>query len=294
VELLTATTVRPRTTRRAWSGAILGLIAAAALFAAPAAEAACGGVEHYRPLKHRRSPAPLAIGDSVMLGAVTPLRRSGFEVDARGCRSMGEGLQLLLRRRRSKSLPSVVVVALGNNFPLALSEIARARRILGPNRVLGMVTPRESASSRRAIRAAARRWPVRVRVLRWAARSAGRSWTWDGLHLTPAGARGFARLLRHAYKWPLPAEVRDRPGGGRSGGGGLLLAVATAFALLFGLVWVGGRRPPTRRHGRSYRPNRPVSVPRARAESASASRTSSGEASRPRPRGRRTAYRANR
>jgi hypothetical protein len=206
---------------------------------------------------------------------------------------MDEGLQLLLRRRRSRSLPSVVVVALGNNFPLAFSEIARARRILGPNRVLGMVTPRESASSRRAIRAAARRWPVRVRVLRWAARSAGRSWTWDGLHLTPAGARGFAALLRHAYKWPLPVEVRDRPGGGGSVGG-LLLAVATAFALLFGLVWVGGRRPSTRRRRRSYRPNRPVSVPRARAESASASRTSSGEVSRPRPSGRRTAYRANR
>jgi hypothetical protein len=175
---------------------IAGVIAGAALYAAPYAEAACGGVEHYRPVKPRRSPAPLAIGDSVMLGAIEPLRRSGFEIDVRGCRSMSEGLQILARRGRSGALPSVVVVALGNNFSIAPAEIARARRILGPKRVLGLVTPRESLVSRQAIHAAARRWPARVRVLRWTARSSGRAWTWDGLHLTPAGARGFARLLR--------------------------------------------------------------------------------------------------
>ena len=63
-----------------------------------------------------------------------------------------------------------------------------------------------------------------MKVLDWAGRSAGKAWTWDGLHLTPAGARGFARLLRTAYGWELPgtrAEVEDTEPDGGPGGGAL-------------------------------------------------------------------------
>jgi hypothetical protein len=177
--------------------------------AAPAAEAACGGVQHYQPLgKDRPGPPPLAVGDSVMLGAIPELRRAGFEVNARGCRQMSEGLELLASRGRS--LPDVVVVALGYNWTISIDEIRRARRILGPGRVLVMVTPRgQYASARVAIRAAGRRWPARVKVLRWAARSAGKPWTWDGLHLTAAGARGFAQLLGRAFDW-LPGAAEPK------------------------------------------------------------------------------------
>jgi hypothetical protein len=183
---------------------MVGGLAAALALAVPAAAAACGASQHHRPVANDRpGPAPLAVGDSVMLGAVPELRRAGFEVNARGCRQMSEGLELLAGRRRS--LPGVVVVALGYNWTISIAEIRRALIILGPRRVLGMVTPRgEYASARAAIRAAGRRWPARVKVLRWAARSAGKPWTWDGLHLTPAGSRGFARLLSNAFEWPLP------------------------------------------------------------------------------------------
>jgi hypothetical protein len=174
------------------------------VLAAPSAAAACGASQHHAPVANDRpGRAPLAVGDSVMLGAVPELRRAGFEVNARGCRQMSEGVELLASRRRS--LPDVVVVALGYNWTITIEEIRRALIILGPRRVLGMVTPRgEYASARAAIRAAGRRWPARVKVLRWAARSAGKQWTWDGLHLTPAGAQGFARLLSNAFEWPLP------------------------------------------------------------------------------------------
>jgi len=182
---------------------VSGLAAAVAL-AAPAPAPACGASQQHGPLANDRpGPAPLAVGDSVMLGAVPELRRAGFQVNARGCRQMGAGLELLAGRRRS--LPDVVVVALGHNWTITIDEIRRALMILGRGRVLGMVTPRgEFASARAAIRAAGRRWPARVQVLPWAARSAGKRWTWDGLHLTPAGARGFARLLSRAFGWPLP------------------------------------------------------------------------------------------
>jgi hypothetical protein len=196
---------------------MVGGLAAVVTLAVPAAAAACGASQQHGPVANDRpGPAPLAVGDSVMLGAVPELRRAGFEVNARGCRQMSDGVELLASRRGS--LPDVVVVALGYNWTITIEEIRRALIILGPRRVLGMVTPRgEYASARAAIHAAGRRWPARVQVLRWAARSAGKPWTWDGLHLTPAGARGFARLLSNAFEWPLPGaeakaeEPKDPP-----------------------------------------------------------------------------------
>ena len=177
--------------------------------AAPAAEAACGGAERFQPTKLRRpGPPPLAIGDSVMLGAAPQLGRRGFEVDVRGCRQMSEGLAVLSARRRAGSLPDVVVVALGTNWTVTTDQIRAALRILGPERVLGLVTPPEvggvASSDQAAIRAAGRRWKLRVKVLDWVAKSAGRSWTWDGMHLTPAGAAAYARLLSQAFTWPIP------------------------------------------------------------------------------------------
>jgi hypothetical protein len=185
---------------------MVGGLAAAMALVAPAAAAACGASQHLAPVANDRpGPAPLAVGDSVMLGAVPELRRTGFEVNARGCRQMSEGLELLARRRRAGSLPDVVVVALGHNWTITIEDIRRTLRIVGPERVLGMVTPRgEYASARAAIAAAGRRWPARVKVVPWAARSAGKPWTSDGLHLTPPGARAFARLLGRAFDWPLP------------------------------------------------------------------------------------------
>jgi hypothetical protein len=192
---------------------------------APAAEAACGGVRHYSPSKAHRSPAPLAIGDSVMMGAIEPLRRAGFEIDVRGCRQMSEGLDVLSSRKGAGTLPDVVVVALGNNWTVSTSEIRRAMRIVGPRRLLGLVTPRGvMASARTSIRAAGLRWPERVKVLDWSARSAGKAWTWDGLHLTPAGARGFTRLLSEAKSWPLPgdtSEFEEDPSEAGPGGGAI-------------------------------------------------------------------------
>lgn len=202
---------------------MVGAIVALALGAAPAAEAACGGVKRYSPASAKRTPAPLAVGDSVMMGAIEPLRRAGFEIDVRGCRQMTEGLQVISARQRAGSLPSVVVVALGNNWTVSTTEIRRAMRILGAERLLGLVTPRGAmASAREAIRAAGRRWPTRVKVLDWASRSAGKPWTWDGLHLTSSGALGFTRLLGEAMSWPLPgdsSEVEEQPTQGGSGGG---------------------------------------------------------------------------
>jgi hypothetical protein len=192
---------------------------------APAAQAACGAVQHFQPTKLRRpGAAPLAVGDSVMLGAATQLRRRGFEVDVRGCRQMSEGLSVLSARRRAGSLPRVVVVGLGTNWTVATGQIRSALRILGRRRVLGLVTPPEiggvASSDQRRIRAAGRRWPERVKVLDWVARSAGKGLTWDGMHLTPTGAVAYAKLLSQAFDWSRPTRPRTNPDDGAPPNGG--------------------------------------------------------------------------
>src|SRR3954463_2039543 len=62
----------------------------------PGPALACDAGQHlgaHRKPAHGR--APLAVGDSVMLGAADRLAGVGFEGDARGCRQMGQGAALL-------------------------------------------------------------------------------------------------------------------------------------------------------------------------------------------------------
>lgn len=170
--------------------------------AAPAA-ACCRGV-HLYPRGYDRSaaPPPLAIGDSVMLGAARRLRRAGFEVDAREGRFMRSALRILRTRRRTNRRPRVVVVALGTNYPARYREIRAALRLLGRGRRLALVTPKRSwrAIGSRPIYRAARRHPRRVRVLDWVGWSAAHDdWFYgDGTHLRPSGQRAYARLLATA------------------------------------------------------------------------------------------------
>jgi hypothetical protein len=202
---------------RAAIGVAIALAVALSLTAAPAARAGCGGVETASP-KHKVAPRPpLAIGDSSMLLALPALARVGYKVNARGCRQFSEGLRLLRQTRRAHQLPRLVVLALGADASITSHQIEQAKKILGPKRKLGLVTPRElgggESSDAQVIRNAGRRDPERVKVLDWVHYSAGHS-NWfqpDGLHLTFTGAKAFARLLKKLV--PLAAP----PGQGKGG-----------------------------------------------------------------------------
>ncbi len=169
---------------------------------ASVAEAGCGGVETASP-KHKVAPRPpLAVGDSSMLLALPALTRVGYKVNARGCRQFAEGLRLLRQTRRRHQLPHLVVLALGADASITAGQIQQAKKILGPKRKLGLVTPRElgggQSNDANVIRNAGQRDPERVKVLDWVHFSAGHS-SWfqpDGLHLTFSGAKAFARLLK--------------------------------------------------------------------------------------------------
>jgi hypothetical protein len=198
-----------RSTRHLW---LLALLAALVL-ALPAADAqaGCGGVRYVRAKKRpKHGRAPLAIGDSSMLLAMDDLAKIGFNVNAHGCRGMEEGLAILRKRKKDGTLPHLVVMALGADFSISRKQIKRGLRYLGPDRVLGLVTPWElgghAGSDARTVRAAGKTWKGRVKVLDWVKYSRGHgSWFQpDGVHLTHKGAHAFARLFKQALPYAQP------------------------------------------------------------------------------------------
>lgn len=198
-------------------GATLAVLVPA--LSASTAQAGCGGVEIATP-KHKVAPRPpLAIGDSSMLLALPALARVGYKANARGCRQFAEGLRILRDARRHHQLPHLVVLALGADASVTGRQIDQAKKILGPKRKLGLVTPRElgggQSNDADVIRNAGQRDPERVKVLDWVHYSAGHS-SWfqpDGLHLTFSGAKAFARLLKRLI------PIASPPGAGQGKGG---------------------------------------------------------------------------
>jgi hypothetical protein len=191
------------------NGGVATRVAAAVAFATafllactPSAGAGCGGVETAAPKRKVAPRPPLAIGDSSMLLALPALARVGYRVNARGCRQFPEGLSVLRDARRHHRLPRLAVLALGADASISAGQIGQARKIMGPKRKLGLVTPRElgggESNDAKVIRNAGQRDPQHIKVLDWVRYSAGHS-SWfqpDGLHLTFSGAKAFARLLK--------------------------------------------------------------------------------------------------
>ena len=136
-----------------------------------------------RPVAIRHaSPSPshvrghrsgLVIGDSTGIFATPILALLGLEADSRECRQFAEGVAIVRRRRAAGTLPHLVVLALGANGPVSTAQIDGALVAIGPRRVLGLVTPRNLASSAASMRSEARRRPDRVVLIDWRRRSAG-------------------------------------------------------------------------------------------------------------------------
>jgi hypothetical protein len=172
------------------------------LLLAAGAQAINCGYAHRGPGGGRVGVAPLALGDSVMLGAARALSYRGFEVDARCARNPSEGLSILRQRRRRGTLPEIVVMALGTNIAISARDIGHMLRTVGRRRTLMLVTPfREwRPFHTKPMRRVARRRPKRVKLIDWSARASGnRQWFWsDGTHLRPDGVRVYTRMLKRA------------------------------------------------------------------------------------------------
>jgi hypothetical protein len=213
----------------------LVVLAALATVALPSSAFACDEAAHVQAAHGGASggTAPLVIGDSTMIFAAPVLGALGLEADAHGCRPFAEGVRMLAARKANGTLPHVAVLALGANGGVSASSIGAALRVMGPDRVLGLVTPRNLAGAASAMRAAAARYPGRVRLVDWVAFSAGHD-VWfagDGLHVTHEGASAYAHLIKDAV-----APLAFPPVGD------LRMPDSAAGAARCGAVQRGGRR----------------------------------------------------
>lgn len=185
--------------RRLTAAALVGFCAFSAS-ARPAGASACSESRHAHA--HDRAGhvghAALLIGDSTSIIATPILGRLGVEADARGCRQFGQGIQMLLARRHAHTLPHVAALALGANGAVSSGQISAALRIMGPGRVLALVTARRSGVTDASMHRSAHRHPGRLLLIDWAGFSAGRGgwFAGDGLHVGQEGASAFAHLIR--------------------------------------------------------------------------------------------------
>jgi hypothetical protein len=192
---------------------LLGLLA----LCAPEARAGCGGTQ-VRHATHKRNEgrAPLIVGDSVLLGAMRETTAAGFDLNTHGCRQWGEGMRVLRGYKRAGRLPHLAVMELGTDWTVSVRQIRAAMALLGPKRVLGLMTPREvggyGGSDAANMRRVARRFPDRTVLLDWVAHTRGRGGWFqpDGIHLTFSGADGFGAFLATALPYADPPEEIEK------------------------------------------------------------------------------------
>ena len=169
----------------------------------PAAHATAGTPRHAPAVRLPYGMRAYAIGDSVMLDAAGGLERLGVVVDAAVSRQFIQGIAIAQWLRATGRLPGRVVIGLGTNGPFTVASFDTLMRALrGVRRVVfvAVKVPRWwEGTVNSTLWAGVARWP-QARLADWHAISWGHpSWFWaDGIHLTPAGAAAYARLVAGA------------------------------------------------------------------------------------------------
>lgn len=170
-------------------------------FASPAQAVECRDV--FSKIDQPDPLAPFVVGDSVTVPAGDFLGEKGFAVNAVACRTFAQGLAVM----RGRSLPDLVVIALGSNAGVSRAELDAALELVGPFGRLMFVLPKELGGGAdpdgRLMRAFAEAHPDQVTIIDWLAYSSGQD-AWfapDGLHLTTDGARGFAQMITEAVEF---------------------------------------------------------------------------------------------
>ena len=148
-----------------------------------------------------------AIGDSAMLGAVDSLEQEMPNlvlIDAEGSRQASAAIDLLRQYRAAGHLGDVVVVHIGNNGPLTAGQFDEMMGVLeGVRKVLvvNLTVPPNvedpiAAPNDAVLAEGVRRYPEKAVLVDWYSASAGHpEYFWDGIHLTPRGARAYAGLI---------------------------------------------------------------------------------------------------
>lgn len=146
-----------------------------------------------------------AFGDSVILGAVGPMKSRDIRVIAEVSRQATAG-PALIRKAKGK-LPRNVFLHFGTNGTYPLRTCKAMVDALGPERRVFLVTvkvprPWEKVNNQMLRRCAAAYSSSQVHIVDWNwAASRNPQWLYaDGYHLRPTGAKNFARIMAEAME----------------------------------------------------------------------------------------------
>jgi hypothetical protein len=161
---------------------------------------------------------PVLIGDSTVLLPIPNLSAVGITVNGRGCRGFREGTRVAAKMKAKHHLPHLVLMNDYGNGGVNPRLIKGALQVLGPKRVLGLVTAYDAdtghppAPDTDVLFKARRRHPHRIVVLDWVSFSLphhtveptpGAWFLPDLFHPDYTGADAFARFLAQSL-WLAP------------------------------------------------------------------------------------------
>jgi peptidoglycan/LPS O-acetylase OafA/YrhL len=149
-----------------------------------------------------RPPRIIAIGDSVMIGAKAPLVAHlglGFSMNAKVGRQADEFVEIARQLKAHGHRPDALVIQMGDNGPLYGDEMQELEKATSNVGELFLVNDHAPVSwqdeSNHALAEAAQEWP-HTTLIDWRSAAESRDGlTWDSIHLTPAGAGVYARLI---------------------------------------------------------------------------------------------------
>jgi peptidoglycan/LPS O-acetylase OafA/YrhL len=153
------------------------------------------------PTTHPLPPQTLAVGDSVMLGAKDSLERDipGIGVDAVVSRQFWDATAVLQAYANVHLLPNTIVVHMGTNGAFSDEQFDQMMQVIGPRTVF-FVNDREprtwETDNNNRLAADVRKYP-NAHLIDWhdLANQHGDWFVSDGIHLTGAGAQGYASLI---------------------------------------------------------------------------------------------------
>ena len=126
----------------------------------------------------------------------------GFSMSAEVGRQADDFVAIAQRLKRQGHHPDAMIVQMGNNGPLYSDEMEELRKATSEVGQLFLIDDHAPVSwvgeSNHALAEAARDWP-HTTLIDWAPIAAAHeNLLWDGIHLTPAGAGLYARLVSKA------------------------------------------------------------------------------------------------
>ena len=172
-----------------------------------------------RPLPPARHPPRIvALGDSVMIGAASNLAARlgpGFSMNAKVGRQASEFVEIVQQLKREGHHPNAMIVQMGNNGPLYGEDMEAIQKATSDVGQLFLINDHAPVSwideSNQALAEAGHDWP-HTTVIDWAAVAAeNENLLWDGIHLKPAAAGLYARLVNEAVRAKVPFPPRPAP-----------------------------------------------------------------------------------